>query len=355
MRLLNDLITLALVLAAAAVGGNVWLSRAAERPGPLAEAAVVDIAPGANVRAVARLLEARGVVDSAFLFEVYARLRGEAGALRAGEYEMPAGVALAGALARIAGGEAVVRRLTVPEGLTSAQIAALLDAREDLSGTLARVPEEGSLMPDTYHYERGESRAAIVARMEKLARETLERLWAGRAPGLPLAEPRDAVILASIVEKETGAAEERARVAGVFATRLRKGMKLQSDPTVIYAVTGGKAPLGRGLTRAELEIDSPYNTYRYPGLPPGPIANPGRAALEAALNPVETGDLFFVADGSGGHAFARTLEEHNRNVARWRRIERERRNPRQHRGGLLRPAPPRRRRDRRDRRCPATA
>ena len=355
MRPIGDLITLALVLAAAAVGGNIWLSHHAERPGPLAAPAVVDIAPGSNVRAVARLLEARGVVDSALLFELYARLRGEAGALRAGEYEMPAQVALAAALARIAGGAAVVRRITVPEGLTSAQVAALLRAREDLSGSLERAPEEGSLMPDTYHYEKGESRAALVARMENLARETLESLWAERAPGLPLATPRDAVILASIVEKETGAAGERARVAGVFATRLRKGMKLQSDPTVIYAVTGGKAPLGRGLTRAELKIDSPYNTYRHAGLPPGPIANPGRAALKAALNPDETGDLFFVADGSGGHAFALTLEEHNRNVARWRRIERERRGSRQRSRYLLRSAPPRRRRNPRGRRCPATA
>ena len=328
MRLIGDFITLIIVLVVVAGGAGVWLTRAADRPGPSQQATVVEIAEGQGVREIARTLVAQGVLDHALAFEIFALLRGGAGALRAGEYEMPAGIGVRGAVALLAEGAATVaRRITVPEGFTSTEAVARIMAADGLEGEIAETPPEGSLMPETYHYAKGDSRAGMVARMQELASETLERLWAERAEGLPLETPWDAVILASIVEKETGQVDERARVAGVFINRLREGMRLQSDPTVIYAVTGGERPLGRGLTKAELKLDNPYNTYVHAGLPPGPIANPGRAALEAVLRPMETYDIFFVADGSGGHAFARTLEEHKRNVARWREIERRRETP----------------------------
>jgi UPF0755 protein len=213
----------------------------------------------------------------------------------------------------------VIRKLTIPEGLTSTQIRDILAKAEGLSGSPLTAPE-GSLLPETYDYAWGDTRAGLIRRMAAAQRTTLEALWRERQTGLPLTGPREAVILASIVEKETGAASERARVAAVFHNRLRRGMRLQSDPTIIYALTGGKTRLGRNLNRADLAIDHPYNTYRIKGLPPGPIANPGRAALIAVLNPVKSTELYFVADGSGGHAFAKTLKEHNRNVAKWRRL-----------------------------------
>jgi UPF0755 protein len=217
-------------------------------------------------------------------------------------------------------GRTVVRHLTIPEGLTTVEILALLDDAPGLSGDRSP-PAEGTLLPETYNYSWGDSRAGMMARMQKAMAETLAKLWASRAAGLPLATPEAAVTLASLVEKETALAAERPRVAGVFVNRLRLGMRLQSDPTVVYALTAGKGPLGRELTRADLEVPSPYNTYRIDGLPPGPIANPGRAAIAAALQPLASRELYFVADGSGGHAFASTLEEHNRNVTRWRKLQ----------------------------------
>lgn len=328
MRLIGDLITLAIVLVVLAVGGLLWLERVADRPGPLAENALVEIPAGSKLREIAGTLEERGVVDSARLFELLARWRmlwrPGAGAPQAGEFDMPAGVSLGAALKRLAEGQPAVRRITVREGLASAEIVSLLAETGDLTGDIAEIPAEGTLMPDTYHYEKGNSRARILAMMQSEAAEALERLWPARAPNLPFDTPEEAVVLASIVEKETGLAGERAEVAGVFVNRLRKGMRLQSDPTVIYAIVRDNGPLGRPLRRSDLEYDSPYNTYRHAGLPPGPIANPGRAALEAALNPMETEHLYFVADGTGGHAFARTLDEHNRNVARWRQVQRAR-------------------------------
>jgi UPF0755 protein len=197
-----------------------------------------------------------------------------------------------------------------------------LQNTEWLSGDL-EVPEEGVLLPETYRADRGDSRQSVVDRMRSDQQALLDRLWAARQPGLPLSSPREAVILASIVEKETGQTDERRRVAGVFINRLRMGMRLQSDPTVIYAISRGE-PLGRGLRASELLSRSPWNTYAYSGLPPTPIANPGKASLEAVLDPIQTQDLYFVADGTGGHVFARTLAEHNANVARWREVERAR-------------------------------
>jgi UPF0755 protein len=212
----------------------------------------------------------------------------------------------------------------IPEGLTSEQIINRLRANPELLGSISEMPLEGSMLPDTYRFARGTTRDDMIRRMMAEQKKFLDRIWATRSNDLPFTTREDAIKLASIVEKETGRADERQRVAAVFVNRLKRKMRLDSDPTVIYGVTGGIGPLGRGLTRVELDTVTPYNTYRINGLPPTPIANPGRAALEAVLKPARTGDLFFVADGTGGHAFAESLRDHNRNVETWRGIERER-------------------------------
>ena len=307
-----------IVLIAAA--GAVWFERAARQPGPLKEPATVLVPRGSGLDAIASRLEGDRVIDDRLLFALRARWRGVAGALRAGEYGFEAGVSTDDVLDALVAGRGVVHGLTVPEGWSSHQVVAALLAESRLAGALPDTPPEGSLLPETYHFERGDTRAHIVARMRATMESALAELWAGRAPGLPFSSPREALTLASIVEKEAGLASEQARIAAVFINRLRRGMRLQSDPTVIYALTGGAAPLGRALTRGDLRLDHPFNTYARHGLPPGPIANPGRQAIAAVLHPIETGELYFVADGSGGHAFAENLAEHNRNVARYRAL-----------------------------------
>jgi UPF0755 protein len=276
---------------------------------------------GAGLDAISAALADAGIVADPFVFRWGARLSGAAKHLRAGEFAFPAGVSPRRVLAILESGKAVVRRLTVAEGLTTAQVAVQVRRAEGLSGDIGVVPEEGALLPETYHFSWGDGRAAILRRMVDGMDQALGELWAGRDPDLPLKTPRDALVLASIVEKETGLAVERARIAGVFVNRLRRGMRLQSDPTVAYGMTAGSGDLGRPLSRADLARPSPYNTYLIGGLPPGPICNPGRAAIAAVVHPEATDALYFVADGSGGHVFARTLAEHNRNVARWRRLE----------------------------------
>ncbi len=265
--------------------------------------------------------------------------------LKTGEYQFTAGMSLHDILSKIKRGEIFRRFVTLREGLTSHEIVAALERVDDLEGTIEIQPAEGRLLPETYDYRRGETRAAVLERMEKAMDETLLALWtthiggdttdpgapgfiSAKAKGLPFETPREALILASIIEKETGKPEERRRVAGVFINRLNKGMALQTDPTVIYALTQGKhenegqGPLGRRLLKKDLEFDSPYNTYLYPGLPPGPIANPGKGSIEAALNPEIHDYYYFVADGTGGHVFGRNLAEHNENAAKWRKIRR---------------------------------
>ena len=309
------------VLAALAVG---WVLYRFEADGPAGEEIVVAVPPGAGLSAIADQLAGAGVIEDARLFTYGVLLFRSGDRLRAGEYAFPAGVSPRGAMDVLIAGREVAYAITVPEGFTSAEIVALLRADDRLVGDVDEVPPEGALLPETYHVRRGDDRTGLIARMHAAKAEVLAALWAERADGLPFDTPEEALVLASIIEEETAVADERPLVAGVFVNRLARGMRLQSDPTVIYALTAGQGPLGRALTRRDLnETDSPYNTYRVGGLPPGPISNPGRAAIAAAVNPAETEYLYFVADGSGGHAFARTLAEHQANVRAWRRHQRE--------------------------------
>jgi UPF0755 protein len=318
--------TLLVVLALVAAAAGLFLFEA-DRPGPLEQPKTVILPRGAGVGAIAGALADAGVVRNAAEFELAALAFGRARALKAGEYAFPAAITLFETLALIESGRTVVHRFTLAEGVTTLQCLQLLRQTDALEGPVPDGVPEGALLPETYHYSRGDSRQRLVERMRQAMSETLAELWAKRAPDLPLATPAQALVLASIVERETAIAAERPRVARVFLNRLKRGMKLQSDPTVIYALVGGASDLGRGLTRADLQTASPYNTYVAAGLPPGPIANPGHASIEAVMKPAESEELYFVADGNGGHVFARTLEEHNRNVQRWRRILRERGQP----------------------------
>ncbi|MFQ5957757.1 MAG: endolytic transglycosylase MltG [Alphaproteobacteria bacterium] len=319
-RVLLSLVVVVALGAAALLWGRLEF----ERSGPLGEETTVVLPRGLGLDGITRRLGEAGIVARPWVFALGVRLSGDARDLRAGEYVFPAGISARGVLELLLSGRTVMRRLTVPEGLTAAQVLELIAAADGLVGEAEGTPDEGALLPETYYFSYGDTRAGMIARMEAAMQAALDSLWPARAEGLPLATPREAAILASIVEKETALDHERAHIAGVFINRLRRGMHLQSDPTVVYALTGGKRALDRPLARADLDVDSPYNTYRNRGLPPTPIANPGRAALAAVLNPLATEDLYFVADGSGGHVFARTLEEHNRNVARWRALQAER-------------------------------
>ena len=309
------------MLAAFSAGSALYIVRAATKPGPLTQEAVVYITPGTSTRDISNTLKNQKVIYSSGLFMGVSYWLRREGGLQAGEYAFAPGMSLFDVIRRIQKGEVYKRRITIPEGLTTYQIVALLNADPYLSGLIEDVPAEGTLLPETYQYTRGMTRRSVVNRMEHAMRDQIQTLWSNRPSTFPLKSAHDAVVLASVVEKETGVASERSRVAGVFFNRLRLGMKLQSDPTVIYAMTKGNGPLGRALARADLQnTDSPYNTYLYAGLPPGPIANPGRESLMAVFAPVVSDDLYFVADGTGGHAFAKTLDGHNQNVARWRAI-----------------------------------
>lgn len=311
------LLIVVLIIAIAMVG---HIKTRLTAPGPLTSEIEVVIRSGSTLTEIANTLEAAGAVESSTLFRLAARLEKQGQNLKAGEYRIPAGASLREIVTLLAEGRGVQHRITLAEGLTVREIVTLLEQEPLLVGTITRVPSEGSIAPDTYFFERGESRQAVLDRMVTAQSRLLAAAWAARKPGLPLKTPQEALILASIVEKETGVASERARVAGVFINRLNKKMRLQSDPTIVYGLTLGQRPLGRELTRKDIQSQTPYNTYVIDGLPPGPIANPGKAAIEAVLNPMVTKELYFVADGTGGHAFAETLEEHNANVARWRKL-----------------------------------
>jgi UPF0755 protein len=373
-------ISFLIIVFIALAGAIAWGQREFRAPGPLTEAVFFEVPRGATLRRVSEDLEAAGAVSSAMLFRLGADYAGMGEQLRFGTYEIPAGSSMEEVLQivtaggpsqfrytatyvlrlsgtgelrlreRVPGSDEIVAladfayeegvpevytelvesgtpmayRVSVPEGLTSWQIVEGLRAADFLSGEIAEVPPEGMLAPDTVEVQRGDDRQEILDGMIAAQEAILAQAWANRQDGLPLASPEEALILASIIEKETSVPEERGRVASVFVNRLNRGMRLQTDPTVIYGITEGQGILGRGLRQSELRAETPWNTYVISGLPPTPIANPGRAAIEAAVNPDATDFIFFVADGTGGHAFSVTLEEHNRNVSRWRQIEAER-------------------------------
>jgi UPF0755 protein len=319
---------LAIMLGLAAIGlvGLSVVQRRVVARGPLSADKVVVIPRYSGTADIAELLTREGVIDKPFLFEAYALLQRQRGSLKAGEFLFRAGSSIDETIDTLVQGKAMLHTVTIPEGLTSEQILARLNESDVLVGDISEVPQEGTLLPDTYKFERGTTRQQIIATMQAAHRQAVNQIWARRAPDLPIKTPQELVILASIVEKETGRADERTRVASVFINRLTKRMRLQSDPTIVYGLVGGKGTLGRGILRSEIDRATPYNTYAIEGLPPGPIANPGRAALEAVANPSRTKDLYFVADGTGGHVFAETYEQHARNVLRWRQVEKVRAN-----------------------------
>jgi UPF0755 protein len=298
-----------------------------ETPGPLQEDKIVNIPARAGKRDIADVLNREGVTDVnpwIFIGSVYA-LKAAAD-LKPGEYAFQKNASLRDVIGVIVEGKVVQHSVTIPEGLTSEQIVARLSDNDIFAGSVREIPREGTLLPETYKFPRGTSRDQVIQRMQQAQRRVLGEIWDRRSPDLPVKTPEQLVALASIVEKETGKPDERSRVAAVFVNRLRQRIKLQSDPTIIYGLVGGKGTLGRPIKRSEIAQPSPYNTYVIEGLPPGPISNPGRASLEATANPARTRDLYFVADGSGGHAFTETYGEHQKNVARLRAMEKQTQN-----------------------------
>lgn len=375
----SNALTLFIVLLVMAAGLLAWGRESYSGPGPLTEAICFRVERGASLSSVSRALQDQGAVSDARIFRIGADYSDKAQLLKFGSYLLPPGASMAEVLATLTEGgqstcgrevnfrigvnsaDVVLReldaatnryvevvkfdpaveaapqayvdvieesdlrfRVTLAEGVTSWQVVEALKRADFLTGEVAEVPPEGSLAPDSYEVDKGSDRTALLARMTEAQTRILAALWASRADGLPYETPEEALIMASIVEKETGVADERPQVASVFVNRLERGMRLQTDPTVIYGITLGQGVLGRGIRQSELRRETPYNTYVIDGMPPTPIANPGRLSIEAALNPDTTDYIFFVADGTGGHAFAVTLEEHNANVARWREIERSR-------------------------------
>jgi UPF0755 protein len=317
-----------LVVVMVLAGGAFWYGKKmVEAPGPLREDTVVNIPQGARKTDIADLLKRANVISAdrwTFIGAVYA-LNANSG-LKSGEYLFQKNATLRDVIGTIVEGKVVQHAFTIPEGLTSEQIVARLTESDIFTGTLKEQPREGTLLPDTYHFPRGTPREQVVQRMQQAQKRVVADVWARRNPDVPLRSPEQLVTLASIVEKETGKADERTRVAAVFTNRLRQKIKLQSDPTIIYGLVGGKGTLGRPIKRSEIQQPSPYNTYVIDGLPPGPIANPGRASLEATANPARTRDLYFVADGSGGHTFTETYDQHQKGVAKLRAMERQQQN-----------------------------
>ncbi len=312
----------------AAAGGGFWFYRQLDAPGPLPVATDVAV-PRGSIADIAQDLQRQQVILRPLVFRAAALATLAHGPLHAGELAFPAGASVRQVLAILRTARPVQHRLTIPEGLTAAQVARLVDEAGALTGD-APIPGEGTILPETYSYERGTSREQIMERARAAMDRSLQRAWDTRATGTPLADKAEALVLASMVERETAKPEERPIIAAVFLNRLRLGMKLQSDPTVVYGASGGLGVLDHPITRSELDHSDAYNTYVIPGLPAGPICMPGQAALRAATQPADSDALFFVANGSGGHVFARTADDHLRNVARWRDIER---------AGALAPAP----------------
>ena len=320
---LSALLSFVLVGALLAFVAVAWLMMEARKPGPLVADTIVNIVREDDGGSIADQLEHAGVIDSSTWFTLLTLLDGNRSTLKRGEYEFKAGVSMNDIESLLASHRVVRHKITLPEGLTSDQIVSRLRDDDVLIGDIKETPREGSLMPDTYYFERGDTRQSILARMAKAQTRIVDEIWKGRAPDLPVRSPGEMVTLASIVEKETGKSDERPHVASVFVNRLTKHMRLESDPTIVYGLVFGKGTLGRPISRADLNQATPYNTYVIDGLPPGPISNPGKAALEAVANPAHTRDLYFVADGTGGHVFADSFDQHLRNVAHWRQIEKD--------------------------------
>ncbi|SMX58931.1 conserved hypothetical protein; putative Aminodeoxychorismate lyase family [Bradyrhizobium sp. ORS 285] len=323
----NAIITL-LILAMIGAGAAYYYGRQIlEAPGPLQDDKIVNIPQRAGKRDIADVLAREGVIDVnpwIFIGGVYA-LKASSD-LKPGEYAFQKNASLREVIGVIVEGKVVQHGVTIPEGLTSEQIVARLSDNEIFTGSVREIPREGTLLPETYKFPRGTSRDQVIQRMQQAQKRVLAEIWERRSPDLPVKSPEQLVTLASIVEKETGKPDERSRVAAVFVNRLRQRIKLQSDPTIIYGLVGGKGTLGRPIKRSEITQPSPYNTYVIEGLPPGPISNPGRASLEATANPARTRDLYFVADGTGGHAFTETYDLHQKNVAKLRAMERQTQN-----------------------------
>ena len=314
-----------IVLAGAAalvllIGGNFYWGWTAS--GPAQEEMAIVIPQGSSLASAARVLEEQGAIGSAGAFLNRARVFGGSDPIKAGEFVIPAGASNAQILNILQGGEVVRRMVTVPEGMPSILVHEKLMAEKLLTGDVP-VPEEGTILPESYSFERGEKRIAVMLRMQKAMQDTISELWPNRSPDTVAKTPQEAVTLAAIVEKETGKASERRMIAGVYSNRIRKGMMLQADPTIIYPITRGK-PLGRRIRQSEISAVNDYNTYAMTGLPKGPIANPGRLSILAVLHPAETNALYFVADGKGGHIFADTYQQHNENVRKWFEIRRAR-------------------------------
>jgi len=320
----NAIITVVLVLMIGVGAAYFYGRQKIEAPGPLQADKIVNIPSRAGMTDIADILQREGVIDNnrwAFIGSVFAlKARSE---LKPGEYSFQKNASLRDVIGTMVEGKVVQHAVTIPEGLTSEQIVARLSENEIFSGSVREMPREGTLLPETYKFPRGTTREQVITRMQQAQKRALAEIWERRSPDIPIKTPEQLVTLASIVEKETGKADERSRVAAVFVNRLRQKIKLQSDPTIIYGLVGGKGTLGRPIKRSEIQQPSPYNTYVVDGLPPGPIANPGRASLEAAANPARTRDLFFVADGTGGHTFTETYDQHQKNVARLRALEKQ--------------------------------
>ncbi len=295
-------------------------------PGKTRNDTTVILESGTGLKQISESLEAGDVIIDSWVFRMGVRVTGNARNLQAGEFLIPARATSRQVMEILVSGKTVLRRITIPEGLTVSEIAKVMASTTGLAGEIGALPAEGSLVPETYYFSFGDERSALFARMMTSLDELMAELWPERDSNLPFDSQNAALILASIVEKETGLAEERPRIAAVFVNRLRRGMRLQSDPTVAYGITGGKRPMARPLTLSDLRDESKYNTYLIPALPPGAIANPGRGSISAVLHPLTTDELYFVANGDGGHVFAKTLAEHQRNVSRWRAIQRGRKN-----------------------------
>jgi len=318
---LSGFLSFLLIVSVAGLIGVGWGAHRLQVPGPLPADKVLYIAPGTEVPDIVASLEDEGIIDSPLVFNVALLVEGNRSRVKAGEYLFKQNASMREVMDTLVSGKQILHAVTVPEGLTSEQVVDLLRKSDLLLGDINEIPKEGSLLPETYKIARGMSRVNLIKWMQEDDKKLVEQIWSRRAGDLTLRSPHELVTLASIVEKETGKADERPLVAAVFLNRLQKRMRLQSDPTIVYGIVGGKGTLGRPLLRSDIDTPSPYNTYSLDGLPPGPIANPGRAALEAVANPSRTQDLYFVADGTGGHVFSETLEQHQRNVARWRQIE----------------------------------